>query len=87
MTILKVGDAVELTPELLANAFWNFHSDEQVKFFEALAAETKKSKNGYSYGEKQWCFLQDEIRKNPEANKAYMALSLWAFDFLPVKAA
>jgi hypothetical protein len=74
----------QVTPEFLAVAFWSMSTEEQTRFFASLAEETKKSKSGYAYGEMQWCMLQDEIRKNPEANQAYMALSLWAYDFLPV---
>lgn len=80
-----------VTPELLAKAFWNMDCEQQVAFFAALAIETKKSQEAAAksksfwhvgeYGEMQWCHLKDEIRKNPEAHKQYMALGIWAFDY------
>ena len=91
MTTFTITSEAELTPELLAKAFWSMDCDEQVGFFAALAAETQKTyeesqtaKNHWfvgKYGEMQWCHLKDKIRKNPEASKQYMALSVWAYDF------
>ena len=91
MTSFTITSEAELTPALLAKAFWSMDCDEQVEFFAALAAETQKSyeksltdKNAWfhgEYGEMQWCLLKDAIAKNPEASKQYMALSAWAYDF------
>jgi hypothetical protein len=70
----------------MAKAFWAMNTEEQVQFFEALAKETKASgSHAYGYGEMQWCMLRDELRKNPEANAQHIALSLWAFDFMPAE--
>ena len=80
------GFKVDVTPELLAKAFWKMYSDQQADFFDALAREiTANSPKAYGFGEMQWCFLKDELRKpgREVANQMHMALSAFAFDFWP----
>lgn len=85
------GAHVELTPEILAKAFWMLGSDGQADFFDALGAvieeDNKTNKRSYSYGEMQWCYLKDELRKpgRERANNMHMALSAFAYDFWPIK--
>ena len=89
--IVNSTSYLELSPEIVAKAFWNMDCEQQVSFFSALAAETKKTQEEASkskswwfvgeYGEMQWCHLKDEIRKNPEALKQYQALGVWAFEY------
>ncbi len=79
-------EANEITPEVAARAFWAMCDSEQAQFFVELAKAVYNTPNAYSYGEMQWLFMRDEIRKIPEANNMYMALSAWAYDFWPQKA-
>ena len=88
MSLLRVGEEVELTPMLLARAFWAMDTTEQTEFFEKLAdVITEETPTAYGYGEMQWCYLKDEIRKNPKAADMHRALSLFAYDYLPLSVA
>lgn len=82
------GATVEITPELLAIAFWKMDTCQQADFFEALAKHiTKDTPSAYGFGEMQWCYLQQELRRPGRelANNMHMALSAFAFDFWPQK--
>lgn len=82
----KAPAEVVITPELMAKAFWAMDTVEQANFFEALANHIQAdSPHAYSFGELQWCYLRDELRKpgREQANNMHMALSTFAFDFLP----
>ena len=72
---------VSLTPQLMAEAFWAMDSQQQADFFAALADAVKRTQGAYGYGEMQWCYMRDDIRKNKEASNMYMALSAFAFDY------
>ena len=88
VSIDLAGSKVEITAEVLANAFWNMDTAQQADFFEELAKRIQsQSPHAYSYGEMQWCYLKDEMRKPGRelANKMHMALSAFAFDFWPQK--
>lgn len=85
MESISFETSVQVTPELLAKAFWAMYTDEQARFFSALAEEVKKTESAYGYGEMQWCRMVDAIRKDKEASKMYMALSAFAFDYWPQK--
>lgn len=88
---LDQHQVVNLTPEILAKAFWAMGSDGQAAFFDALGKVVEEdnlnNSKSYSYGELQWCYLKDELRKPgmERANKMHMALSAFAFDFWPHK--
>lgn len=83
MTDITLDSKEILTPALMAARFWEMDSIQQAEFFKCLAGEVKKTQSAYSYGEMQWLYLRDEVRKDAEANNMYMALSAWAFDFWP----
>jgi hypothetical protein len=73
-----------VTPEMAAKAFARFDDDEQVEFFAALAAEVKASyakTNVWPYGEMQWCYMADKLKRNKEANAMYHAMSSFSFEF------
>lgn len=82
---------VELTPEIMAKAFWAMGSDGQAAFFDELGKVVEQdhitNAKSYSCGELQWCYLKDELRKPgmERANKMHMALSAFAYDFWPIK--
>lgn len=89
--VVAEGFTVQITPELLAKAFWAMHCDQQADFLDALGAEIEAdhitNKHSYSYGELQWCYLKDELRRpgRERANNVHMALSAFAFEFWPQK--
>ncbi len=88
VSIDLAGAKIELTAEVLANAFWNMDTVQQADFFEELAKRIQsQSPHAYSYGEMQWCCLQDEMRKPGRelANNMHLALSAFAYDFWPQK--
>lgn len=82
---------VGLTPAILAKAFWAMEDIQQAKFFDELAkvieADHIKNSSSYGYGELQWCYLKEVLRRPgmERANKMHMALSAFAFDFWPRK--
>lgn len=85
------GFEVQITPEILAKAFWSMNCEQQADFLDSLGAEIEAdhitNKNSYSYGELQWCYLKDELRRpgRDRANNVHMAFSAFAFDFWPQK--
>lgn len=85
------GTAVELTPAVLARAFWAMDAVQQADFLEELAkvisSEVSPHAVTYSLGELQWCYLKDELRQPGRelANQMHMALSAFAFEFWPQK--
>jgi len=85
ISIIETKQVIEITPKILAEAFWNLGSDGQAKFFEELydCVEASNDRHGrlYGHGEIQWCYMMSDIRKNVKANKMYMALSAFAFDW------
>ena len=73
---------VTLTPKMLAEAFWEMGSDEQVEFFLELSRVIKEDQdngnNGaYSQGELQWCYIGSELSKpqNKEARSMLMTMA------------
>lgn len=85
---IEEGFKIAITSEILAKAFWSMDTVQQADFFESLAGHIEKSSpHAYGFGEMQWCWLQDELRRpgRETANKMHMALSAFAFDFWPQK--
>lgn len=75
---------VDITPEAAAKAFAHMSTDEQVEFFAALADEVKATfpnLDTWPDGDLQWCMMASDLKENPKANRMYMALSVYAFDF------
>ncbi|MEG0969455.1 MAG: hypothetical protein RSG92_29275 [Pseudomonas sp.] len=87
ITVHLEQKVVSLTPEILAKAFWSMDCEDQAKFFDELGkvieVDHVTNKHSYSYGELQWCYLKDELRRPgmERANNVHMALSAFAFDF------
>lgn len=81
---IEVTETTEMavTPEVLAKAFWGMSDQQQADFFDALAAEVRKTtKSPYNYGENQWIYMASELRKrNGHGLQMYNALSVFAFD-------
>lgn len=91
VTIEKDRVEIDLTAADMAEAFWNMDSGLQAEFFDQLGAvieeDHKTNPSAYGYGELQWCYLKDELRKPgmERANNVHMALSAFAYDFVDRK--
>ena len=72
---------VQLTPAMMAEAFWQLGSDEQAKFFAELTKvihEDHKTNSGaYNLGELQWFYVGKELLKqeNNEARSMLMTMA------------
>lgn len=73
---------VTITPDMMAQAFWDMGSDQQVEFFAALASVINADKvggndNAYTYGELQWFFTGNELMKadNKVAKEMLMTMA------------
>lgn len=91
VSVKTTSSEVEITITELARAFWELASDEQAYFFDQLGAvieeDHKHNSRSYGYGEMQWCYLRDELKKPgmERANNMHMALSAFAYDFVDIK--
>jgi hypothetical protein len=90
---MKTEIEVKITPSVMAEEFWKLCTVGQAEFFAALSdvitEDNKTNSSAYSFGELQWSHLRYELDK-PENRKAkimHMALSTFAFDYLPQKLA
>lgn len=84
----KTTETIDLTPGLIAKAFWAMDEYEQAQFFEALHDEVSVTasdpENGwrvYGLGEMQWCCMAG--RMSAKAKEMYMALSGFAYQWWP----
>ena len=70
-----------VTPQMLAQAFWDMGSDEQAQFFGALNQiisqeyATKPGSVAWSLGEMQWLYLGDALDKDKPAREMLMAMA------------
>lgn len=76
---VRMDSEVRVTPELLARAFWEMTSEEQAGFFAALHDITEKEST-YGLGEMQWCYMSDDIEKNPKAKAQACSMMVWIFN-------
>lgn len=77
---------VEITPEILAQAFWYMDSEKQADFFDALAFEVELTRGEnpklYGLGEMQWSYLYKKLmERGGKGLSMYHALSVFAFEF------
>lgn len=77
---------VEITPRLMAEAFYHMDDYQQAQFFEELhSVATEDYENGntrmYSLGEAQWCYMAGAM--SDKAKEMYMALSSFAYRWWP----
>jgi hypothetical protein len=70
---------IRITPSMMAEAFWNMGSEQQLEFFEHLATVIKEDHKtntmAYSMGALQWYFLGDEMRTNKQARDMLMTMA------------
>jgi hypothetical protein len=70
--------SVEITPRLMAKAFWDLHAGEQAEFFAELNDVIGDS--AYGHGEAQWCAMSIEIEKNRKAKEQACSMFAWVFN-------
>ena len=78
----EVTAQIKLTPEMMAKAFWSMSSNEQVAFFDDLAAVIRRAHEdgntaAYSMGELQWLYVGHELHKveNERARSMLMTMA------------
>lgn len=81
---------IEITPAMMAEAFWSAGSDGQAEFFKELhrvvTENHKTNPSAYSLGEMQWLYMRDDINKlGPEAWNMYLSFSAFAYEYFPRK--
>lgn len=59
---------VEITPEMMAQAFWDMDNIQQAKFFDSLAKVVAKDSG--SSGSIQWYYLGRHLRENGNQTSA-----------------
>jgi hypothetical protein len=73
---------VNITPQILAQAFWAMCSVEQVEFFGELyfviLEDHKTNKNAYGQGELQWFHTAEELLKNENKTARSMLMTMAA---------
>ena len=80
MSLTKIP-GTELTPRLMAQAFWDMSTDEQVLFFAELNQTVQHSyatdpiSHAWSLGQLQWLYLGHELNKNKPAREMLMAMA------------
>ena len=79
---MEATATVNITPKMLAEAFWGMGSDQQVEFFQALSdvieEDHKTNRNAYSQGELQWFFTGSELLKKQNDKARGMLMTMAA---------
>jgi len=77
--MIEVTHEVQITPNVLAKAFWDMPSDKQVEFFEELKKVIQEdhltNSSAYGSGELQWYYLAGEMKNSPNAKDMLMTLA------------
>lgn len=76
---VRMDSEIEITPKILASAFWEMSAQEQAEFFAELHDITEKGST-YGLGEMQWCYMSQEIEKNPKAKAQACSMMVWIFN-------
>ena len=75
---------VEITPRLMAEAFWQLDSKQQASFFshlhDVVSDYAKEHKEAYSLGEMQWLYMGEDINKDAKAKEMACAFLAWVFN-------
>lgn len=86
--IVKQTVEMQMTPHLLAQAFWSMDSTKQAEFFAAVAVEVRRtyeenqakprhlqSWGVYADGEGQWWHLCNDLKANDAARSMLMSMA------------
>ncbi len=77
---------VNVSPAILAKAFWSMSDNQQADFFHALGKEVQKSSDAGSFTQMQWYYMADAIKQRSElAKETFLDLSAHAYEFWPQK--
>jgi hypothetical protein len=81
---------IEITPAMMAEAFWSAGSDGQALFFKehhrVVTESHKTNPSANSLGEMQWCYMKEDIRAlGPEAWNMYLSFCAFAYEFFERK--
>jgi hypothetical protein len=68
---------VQLSPRMLAEAFWDMDAEQQAMFFAEL--NDIIGDTAYSNGEAQWCAMGMELEKMPKAKEQACAMMYWIY--------
>ncbi len=69
---MEIPVKIEITPKMLANAFWSMYSTDQALFFEELGKEI--GEDTY-HAQVQWFNLEKRLRKNKLAKDTFMDMA------------
>ena len=79
---------IQITPSMMAQAFWAMESTEQIKFFHELAQvikeDHKTNSSAYNLGELQWCYMADDLYKKENDEARHMLMTMASFLYLNV---
>lgn len=78
MITVESKQFLQVTPRLLAEAFWGLSDVQQAEFFAELNDVIGES--AYGHGEMQWCYLADELDKNLKAKEQACSMMAWFFN-------
>lgn len=69
---MEIPVEIEITPKILANAFWGMCNTDQASFFEELGKEI--GEDTY-HAQMQWFYLEEELRKSKLAKDTFMDMA------------
>jgi len=75
---------IEITPKLMAQAFWDMASGQQAEFFAELA---KLTKDNLFQAQTQWLWMAESIKEsgNKDAVECFLSFTAFAYDYWPQK--
>lgn len=69
---MEIITNIEITPQMMAKAFWSMGSEDQAEFFRKLGEEIA----GDTYhSQVQWFYLEEELRKDSLAKDTLMDIA------------
>lgn len=68
----------QLTPEQLAEMFWQLDDSEQAKFFGSLGAMTLATSDGYAKLDMQMCYVSQSDILTPNGARVMELIGSWS---------
>lgn len=85
MSEQQITVTAEITPEIMAKAFWDMSCAEQADFFHELGKLTAENQ---FHAQTQWLWMTHAIRDRKNNNFAlncFLSFTAYAYDFWPKK--
>lgn len=84
MSTQEITVTTEITPALMAKAFWDMSCEEQAEFFAELA---KLTKDDLFHAQTQWLWMAESIKEsgNKDAVTCFLSFTAFAYDYWPQK--